>query len=232
MLRLLGLFAAVAGLLLLSNSAQAPRSVAQSAPAAYTVTLMLYHPSGSASVNEQLTCGWHSLCPTTGPPGGGPALDWVPVNFSSRTTWVRTFGVTGSGSSTWVAREETYYQETPCKQMRSDIERISDWALYGMVRQYHSGGNANHNYSNIYASTAGSYNSPVAGYILPHAQDNCTNYGDHTHQFYQSGPYDSWYTKNSVSVYNTCNYGVPGQPCGSPFPIWNTWEYGIQFVTG
>lgn len=91
---------------------------------------------------------------------------------------------------------ESYYTTYPCKQIKADLMRISDWVVYGSIHQYHSGGNRNPNYSNLYASTAGTRNTGVAGYVLPHAEDNCASTGDHTHQFYESGPYDMWYGKN------------------------------------
>lgn len=198
-------------------------SAAQPA-AGSTITIVTYHPTGSSSVNDLLSCGWHDICIPG--PNGGPALDWVPANFSNTSTWSRLFAIGGGTSSTWVAREEGYYQETPCKQVRIDIERISDWALYGTVHQYHSGGNPNHNYGNLFASTAGVQNAMVTGYILPHAQDNCTSTGDHTHQFYESGPNDTWWGKDSVPLWNTCNL------CMQPYNIWSTYEYAVQFITG
>jgi hypothetical protein len=197
----------------------------------YNITVTLFHPSGSATVNDLLTCGWHDSCIPG--PNGGPALDWRPANCDPggschhQSTWSRLFAVGVGPTRTWVARQESYYQETPCKQVRADIERISDWARYGTVHQYHSGGNTNHSYSNIYASTAGVQNAAVTGYILSAGDnDNCVSTGDHTHQWYEPGPYEMWHAKNSVSAYNTCN------GCMTPFGIWSTYEYGFQFATG
>ena len=230
MLRMLIAFALGALVLISSNTvhqsalAAGPSSGGAQPAAGSTITIETFHPTGSSSVNDLLSCGWHNICIPG--PDGGQALDWVPANMSNTSTWARIFAIGGGGSSTWVSRAESYYQETPCKQVRADIERISDYALYGTVHQYHSGGNPNHNYFNIFGSTAGVQNSAVTGYILPHAQDNCTSTGDHTHQFYESGPYDSWYGKDSYSLFNTCNL------CMTPFGIWSTYEYAVQFVTG
>ena len=207
--------------LLLSAVAFAPSSAAA---VSYNVTFILYHPRGSTTMNNLLTCGWHSNCANG--PNGGQALDWIPADSGYTTTWKRLVGVGGPGPSTWVARMQSYYTTSPCKQIKADIFRISDWAPYGYVHQYHSGGNPNPNYSNLYASTAGAANAGVAGYILPHDQDNCYSEGDHTHQFYASGPYDLWYGKNSTQTFNTCDL------CYAPYAPWSTWEYGIQFATG
>jgi hypothetical protein len=213
--RMLAWGTALALLFLLSSAAPAGAT-------SYTVTAALYHPDGSSTVNNLLTCGWHNNC--TYGPDHGQALDWVPANSSVTTTWVRLWVVGGGSSAWWAARQETYYQELPCKEMRSDIERVSDWALYGSVLQYHSGGNPNHAYGNVYASTGGVYNEAVAGYILDHSLDNCSSTGNHTHQFYQSGPSDLAYWKNT-QISSTCNL------CMTPYQIWTTNEYAIQFVT-
>lgn len=183
----------------------------------------LYHPDGSATVDNLLSCGWHDNC--INGPDGGAALDWVPANPSYTQTWVRLMGVTNSSSPVWGAREEFFYQEFPCKQVQTNIMRISDWAIYGYVHQYHSGGNPNHNYANLYANNAGYKTSAVAGYILPHLQDNCSSTGDHTHQFYQSGPNDTYYRKN-YAISSACDL------CFTPYGIWQTYEYKIKWVTG
>jgi hypothetical protein len=196
--------------------------VAANAPSAptYTVTFMLYHPDGASNENNLLTCGWHDAC--TYGPDGGRALDWVPQNPGATQVWTRLLGIGGGTSPTWVGRSESYYETYPCKQIETSLMRISDWAIFGYVHAYHSGGNPNHAYWNLFASTAGRQNSHVGGYILPHAQDNCSSTGDHTHQFYESGPSDLWYAKNSA-ISSTCDL------CYTPYPVWNTYEYAIQW---
>jgi hypothetical protein len=196
---------------------------------AYNVTFALYHPDGPSTDTNYLTCGWHNNC--TYGPDGGAALDWQPTGCTwtpngsdchQKQVWVRLWGIGGGTSPTWVGRAESYYDTYPCKEIETSLMRISDWAVFGYVHAYHSGGNPNHNYWNLFASTAGRQNAAVGGYMLPHAQDNCSSTGDHTHQFYESGPNDSWWAKNSA-ISSTCD------ECGTPYPVWNTHEYAIQW---
>lgn len=166
-----------------------------------------------------MRCSWHNNCLYG--PDGGAALDWNPANPSSTTVWTRLIGAGPTTSATWVGRAESFYSTYPCKQVQTNIMRISDWAVFGYVHAYHSWGNANPSYFNIYASQSGVQNAHVGGYILPWQQDNCSSTGNHTHQFYESGPNDTWCSKNTSIPW--CD------ECYTPYPVWSTHEYLIQW---
>lgn len=187
----------------------------------YSVSISLYHPTGNATNNAILTCGWHERCDGsfTDPQYG---LDWVWPSSMSYEVRLRLFIVASFSTQTWVCSVSTSNGTSGCYKIEATVRR-TDGLRVGMVINQHSLVSTSKSW-NIYGRDQGIYNDTSIGSMV--WPDNCTSSGRHTMQWYSRVWSGSSYSKNTqIPRENECW----DASCYRPYGIWNTQEYLFQF---
>ncbi|HWO73234.1 MAG TPA: hypothetical protein VNN21_06720 [Dehalococcoidia bacterium] len=186
----------------------------------YSVSISLYHPTGNATNDARLTCGWHTTCDgvfTDAQLG----LDWVWPSNMSYEVRLRLFVAASFSSATVVGSVSTANSTSGCYKIEATIRR-TDGLRVGLVVNQHAQVSTPKAW-NISGREQGIYNDTSIGSMV--WPDNCTTWGRHTMQWYSRAWTGSSFSKNtSIPTESQCWYD-----CYSPYGIWSTREYLIQF---